>query len=40
MGRILKINRRFGFSMYVDVHLDKWIRFVEKYALPALKGGA
>ena len=40
MGRILKINRRFGFSMYVDVHLDKWIRFVKKYALPALRGGA
>ena len=39
MGRILKISRRFGFSMYVDVHLDKWIRFVKKYALPALRGG-
>jgi len=40
MGKLVKINRRFAFSMYVDVQLDKWIRFAEKYALPALERGA
>ena len=38
MGKLLKINRRYGFSMYVDLQLDMWIRFIKKYALPALEG--
>ena len=38
-GRLLKINRHFGFSMYVDVSLDLWVQFVKKYVLPALKRG-
>lgn len=40
MGKLVKISRRFAFSMYVDVQLDKWIRFAKKYALPALERGA
>ena len=38
-GRLIKINRHFGFSMYVDVSLDLWVQFVKKYVLPALKRG-
>ena len=38
-GKLLKINRHFGFSTYFDVPLNMWIRFVKKYALPALERG-
>lgn len=38
-GGLLKINRRFGFSMRVDVSLDLLVRFAKKYVLAALKRG-
>lgn len=36
-GMILKISRRFGFSAYVDIALESWIRFLETYVLPAMR---
>ena len=43
-GMILKVSRHFGFSAYVDIELESWIRFLETYVLPAIRrtgdGGA
>ena len=38
-GRLLRINRNFGFSMYLDVPLEMWAVFMKKCVHPALNGG-
>lgn len=36
-GMILKVNRRFEFSAYVDIALESWIQFLESYVLPTMR---
>ena len=38
-GRLLKINRNFAFSMYIDVSFERWVVFLQKCVHSALKGG-
>lgn len=36
-GMILKVSRHFGFSAYIDIAPESWIRFLETYVLPAMR---
>ena len=38
-GKLLKINRHFGFSMYVDAGFDKWVEFIIDVISSALCDG-